>query len=68
MKIRPSVIIITLGLVIALNVLIFGIIKVLTSDVSLELFAALIAFGGSITTVLGTSLAKLVESEESTSK
>lgn len=63
-KIRPSVIIISSGLVATLIIVALGIMTAIGQSVSGEVLAAVIGFGGAVTTVLGTALSKLVESEE----
>lgn len=63
-KVRPAIWILSIGLVLALIGVVYAIIMAVRSEAEEYLLTAVIAFGGTITTVLGTSLAKLVESEE----
>ena len=66
-KIRPVVIIIALGLVLALNVVAAGLMIILTTqgeNLDIALIAAIIAFGGNIITATGVVASKLIESEE----
>ena len=65
-KVRPSILIISLGLVTALVLTVVGIIKVIAQGASVELLAAFIAFGGTITTALVSVASKMMESEEAT--
>ena len=48
----------------ALDLVTWGVVSAVRGNVSAELLAALIAFGGTITTGLASMANKLVESEE----
>ena len=66
-KFRPAIIIISGGLVVALCAVAFKLPEMIIGGISGELLAAVIAFGGAITTAISAVATKLVESEESSS-
>jgi len=63
-KIRPAILIVSLGMIVALNLIIYAIILAIRGSISVEMLTAVIAFGGTITTGLVAITTKLVESEE----
>ena len=63
-KIRPAILILSGGMVAALIIICWGIINTIVNGAPIELLAALIAFGGTITTGLATLATKIIESEE----
>ena len=63
-KIRPAILLIVFGLIFALGVISWAVLETVRGNLSVELLAAVVAFGGTIVTGLTAVAGKLVESEE----